>query len=149
MMKQEEYLFVDIVALKADPVTCEVECLGVLVSSVHGETCKKDKEVTFGLEGDYRLENVLLGSRDKDVNLNCGSVMRLGGVPTAAPTLAPIKLIDLKRVGNDGDDIFPLGECEGDCDSDSDCDKALTCFQRNGIQSIRKYSKSHSQAVCV
>ena len=24
------------------------------------------------------------------------------------------------------------GECEGDCDRDSDCNTGLTCFQRNG-----------------
>ena len=28
------------------------------------------------------------------------------------------------------------GECEGDCDRDSDCNTGLTCFQRNGKTSV-------------
>lgn len=29
-------------------------------------------------------------------------------------------------------DVLPLGECEGDCNSDRDCEHGLVCFQRNG-----------------
>mmetsp|Transcript_9057 Transcript_9057/g.18200 ORF Transcript_9057/g.18200 Transcript_9057/m.18200 type:complete len:840 (+) Transcript_9057:96-2615(+) len=37
----------------------------------------------------------------------------------------------LKRRGNDGDGPhFPLGECEGDCDNDDECEGDLICFQR-------------------
>jgi len=49
-----------------------------------------------------------------------------------ASNLPPTK--DLIKVGNDGSpaNVFPLGECQGDCDSDSDCQPGLLCFQRNG-----------------
>jgi len=44
----------------------------------------------------------------------------------------------VKRVGNDGwpRRRFPLGECEGDCDYDSDCEDGLVCFQRDGRESV-------------
>jgi len=32
--------------------------------------------------------------------------------------------------------VFPLGECQGDCDSDSECSPDLVCFQRSGTQSV-------------
>ena len=39
---------------------------------------------------------------------------------------------DLVKVGGDPDtSIVKLQECEGDCDSDSDCDTGLICFQRS------------------
>ena len=31
---------------------------------------------------------------------------------------------------------FPVGKCEGDCDSDADCDGALICFQRTATQDV-------------
>jgi len=34
-----------------------------------------------------------------------------------------------KKVG--GDDKIPLGECEGDCDTDTDCEEALNCRLRD------------------
>ena len=34
-------------------------------------------------------------------------------------------------VGNDGEDIFPLGLCEGDCDYDEDCEGDLICQERD------------------
>jgi len=38
----------------------------------------------------------------------------------------------LERIGNDGDPsfLFPLPKCKGDCDSSSDCQPGLLCFQR-------------------
>jgi len=38
----------------------------------------------------------------------------------------------LGRVGNNGSpgSLFPLKACQGDCDSDSDCEEGLQCFQR-------------------
>jgi hypothetical protein len=53
--------------------------------------------------------------------------------PTSGPTAEPK---NLTSVGNDGDDVFPLGRCEGDCDSDADCDTGLVCFQRSGTQGV-------------
>lgn len=31
---------------------------------------------------------------------------------------------------------FPLGFCEGDCDSDDECEEGLVCFQRGSNQPI-------------
>ena len=31
---------------------------------------------------------------------------------------------------------FPLGLCEGDCDTDEDCQDGLVCFQRNEFESV-------------
>jgi len=39
-------------------------------------------------------------------------------------------------VGNDDDSWFPLGLCQGDCDSDDDCQDGLYCFQRNAGEDI-------------
>ena len=39
-------------------------------------------------------------------------------------------------MGNNGNGNFPLGRCEGDCDSDADCEQGLTCFQRDGLEAI-------------
>lgn len=43
---------------------------------------------------------------------------------------------NLALVGDNGS-LFPLGLCEGDCDSDSDCDDHLECFERNGLTPVR------------
>merc|ERR1712127_1090496 len=31
---------------------------------------------------------------------------------------------------------LPLGLCEGDCDSNSDCEEGLICFQRDGLTPV-------------
>ena len=51
--------------------------------------------------------------------------------------------------GNNGkpSSAFPLGRCEGDCDSDRDCDHGLKCFQRGPGKSVpgcRGGSSDHS-----
>eukprot|EP00581_Thalassiosira_minuscula_P031283 CAMPEP_0183763434 /NCGR_PEP_ID=MMETSP0739-20130205/9697_1 /TAXON_ID=385413 /ORGANISM="Thalassiosira miniscula, Strain CCMP1093" /LENGTH=513 /DNA_ID=CAMNT_0026001853 /DNA_START=121 /DNA_END=1662 /DNA_ORIENTATION=+ len=38
----------------------------------------------------------------------------------------------LEWVGNNGGEVFPLGQCQGDCDSDKDCKGDLVCFDRDG-----------------
>ena len=40
--------------------------------------------------------------------------------------------------GNNGSpaENFPLGQCEGDCDSDSECAEGLECFQRSGLEPV-------------
>ncbi|CAB9500347.1 expressed unknown protein [Seminavis robusta] len=45
---------------------------------------------------------------------------------------------DLQYVGNDGTfyAIYPLGPCQGDCDTDDDCAESLYCHQRNGGQNV-------------
>lgn len=46
----------------------------------------------------------------------------------------PISLKPLTDLG--GDPTVKLGECEGDCDADSDCIYGLKCFQRNGSEQV-------------
>lgn len=43
-----------------------------------------------------------------------------------APT-APTNSLTLRYAGDNGSplDAFPLGECEGDCDSDNDCEVSV------------------------
>ena len=56
---------------------------------------------------------------------------------TPSPTDSPNNFPDLVVVGNDGDqDVFPLVECEGDCDTDDDCAGNLECFKRNQFENI-------------
>ena len=47
-------------------------------------------------------------------------------------------LTSVKTVGNNGNpkSAFPLSLCEGDCDSDADCDGDLVCFKRDGGEAV-------------
>ncbi len=38
--------------------------------------------------------------------------------------------------GGGGNDDYLCGECEGDCDDDSDCADGLECFQRSGAEIV-------------
>jgi len=42
------------------------------------------------------------------------------------------RLLPLQHIGNNGEpsSVFPLGECQGDCDSDLECQPGLVCFIR-------------------
>jgi hypothetical protein len=44
----------------------------------------------------------------------------------------------LTKVGDNGEpsNVFPLQVCEGDCDSDNECDKGLKCMQRSGTEAV-------------
>jgi hypothetical protein len=42
----------------------------------------------------------------------------------------------LKIVGDEWGHGFPLNNCEGDCDSDSDCKKGLKCFHRHNLEPV-------------
>ena len=55
--------------------------------------------------------------------------------PTSAPT-APKKILSDK--GNKGKPAaaYPLGLCEGDCNSDKDCAKGLICQQRKSFETV-------------
>lgn len=46
--------------------------------------------------------------------------------------------VSLEIVGNDifTEGSYPLGICQGDCDSDSDCGDGLLCFNRNGFDQV-------------
>ena len=63
--------------------------------------------------------------------------------PTPVPSKAPIAsspntLPALVYAGNNGvpASAFPLKVCEGDCDSDGDCEGQLVCMPRNGGESV-------------
>jgi hypothetical protein len=56
----------------------------------------------------------------------------LNQVPTATPS-SPLKAL---HVYSDNDLILPLSACSGDCDSDSDCDEGLYCFNRDGGEDV-------------
>jgi hypothetical protein len=51
-------------------------------------------------------------------------------MPSPAPTAAAK---NVEYVGNDGSptSAYPLGECQGECDSNEDCEGELICFQRD------------------
>ena len=60
--------------------------------------------------------------------------------PTPRPVTGPTQPVSasLKNKGNNGSpaSAFPLGLCEGDCDSDKECAGDLKCFQRSGTQRV-------------
>ena len=53
--------------------------------------------------------------------------------PTLYPTMSSTELKSLDIVGNNGDpyEVFPLSECQGDCDSNDECIGNLVCLQRD------------------
>jgi len=68
--------------------------------------------------------------------------------PTSSPTRSqpifptprpPIPVEKAIFVGNDDDDstVFPLGNCQGDCDNDSDCEGNLRCFHRSRGEAVQ------------
>ena len=113
----------DVVVLKSDPVSCQVECIGALWSSIHNGVCKDKSELTFILEGDYLGETILMGSRNQDAYLFCDAMTLVTEAPTTprptpSPTPSPTArppTDTLTDIGNDGlpVELFPLKECEG------------------------------------
>jgi hypothetical protein len=57
-------------------------------------------------------------------------------IPEASRNLASSPRLQLVGNGGSPKSAFPLGECEGDCDSDSDCAGAMTCYKRQGTESV-------------
>ncbi len=53
----------------------------------------------------------------------------LGFKPTSQPGI-------VNYVGECGVEDYLCGECEGDCDSDSDCEDGLECFTRSGYEAV-------------
>ncbi|CAB9506232.1 expressed unknown protein [Seminavis robusta] len=62
------------------------------------------------------------------------------------PIGAPESLLGppLTVVGNNGDGPFPLGKCQGDCDTNAECQEGLICFQRNAGQPVPGCRGSHN-----
>ncbi len=52
---------------------------------------------------------------------------------TTTTTTTTTTILTLSDIGNDGEpaEVFPLSECQGDCDKDSDCVNNLVCYQRD------------------
>ena len=44
----------------------------------------------------------------------------------------------LWTMGDEGkpEEVYPLGICEGDCDTNEDCAEGLECFQRSGLEEV-------------
>ena len=62
--------------------------------------------------------------------------------PTPEPTTSPTffgqlpKLVYAADNGSNAFGIFPLQECQGDCDKDGDCAGELYCFERDGLEAV-------------
>ena len=61
--------------------------------------------------------------------------------PTDSPTSSyspTTSDIPLQRLGNNGSpaEFFPLGQCQGDCDSDEECAGDLICYKRDGYEEV-------------
>ena len=62
-----------------------------------------------------------------------------GPPATPSPTKAPTTPSDVLVIAGDNGSpstAFPLGKCEGDCDTDSDCSGTMKCFQRSGTEAV-------------
>lgn len=63
------------------------------------------------------------------------SIPAQDGEPSASPSYFPRPVGPPKEVWNRGwEPAFKLGECEGDCDEDTDCMPGLICFQREAAR---------------
>ena len=104
---------------------------------------------------EYGLDNTLVWgcTADQDTcttDAECCAGICNGGVcgtngPTNSPSPAPTPLQtipptmpQLERVGNDGipESVFPLQQCQGDCDDDLDCFGKLQCIQRDAFEEV-------------
>ena len=75
---------------------------------------------------------------NQDSKKNCNSpITSLSECKQAVKELANLSsLTKLKPLVNKGNNPRNLGECEGDCDRDSDCHTGLRCFQRNSSSKV-------------
>jgi len=60
---------------------------------------------------------------------------------TDSPTTEPIdstSTLPLQDIGNNGvpAEVFPLGQCQGDCDNDGECQAGLICAQRGNYEPV-------------
>ena len=111
--------------------------------------CEGDCDIDRDCEGDLicfqrdGIESVpgCLGGEDEsgrtDYCIRAGASIVTAPPTTASPTISPAPTPAyprLRYVGNERDPS--LGECEGDCDKNSDCRGGLICFQRDGTESV-------------
>jgi hypothetical protein len=63
-------------------------------------------------------------------------------VPSQSAKPMSVPMMELDVVGNNGEIAdgkeaeFPLGPCQGDCDSDDDCAEGLYCFDDDGPETV-------------
>ncbi len=43
---------------------------------------------------------------------------------------------EINYIGECGSEGYLCGKCEGDCDSDDDCEDALICAERSGFEEV-------------
>lgn len=113
--------------------------------------CDSDSEcegslVCFQRNSYQGVPGCLGGDRDSSATDYCTLPSGEGPTPmpisrpvTASPISAPQPTLqEVERVGNDGSpsSVFPLGECQGDCDDDDDCDYGLFCYQRSNNDAV-------------
>lgn len=67
--------------------------------------------------------------------------------PTMAPVVAQTEFPPLRDVGNNGSpsESFPLGECEGDCDNDNECEVNAYMKEIPMILATIKCSRTHTR----
>jgi len=100
------------------------------------ESCPTESDAKCG-----RCEGGCFEDLDCDFGLNCfkGFTSTVPGCLGAKPFLTnfcfapPPGTLVLKGDDNVPADVYPLGECEGDCDTDADCQQGLLCFERTGF----------------
>jgi V8-like Glu-specific endopeptidase len=58
--------------------------------------------------------------------------------PTFPPTNSPTTELPLQGIGNNGSpsSVFPLGQCQGDCDNNAECQDGLNCMQRRDFEKV-------------
>ena len=113
--------------------------------------CDEDKDCAGDLicferkSNEYKSVPGCLGgetdSSGTDYCIRAGASLVTAPPTSASPTISPAptpSYPSLKKVGNNWDpaSAFPLGECEGDCDRNSDCKGGMICFQRTGTESV-------------
>jgi hypothetical protein len=115
--------------------------------------CKKPSAGTVVIEGRNgepksafplgKCEGVCTSDDDCEESLECFSRVsneRVRGCAGAGSSgvsycFDPLSLTELGDNGSPAN-VFPLGICEGDCDSDSECGEGLVCFRRGSFESI-------------
>ena len=55
--------------------------------------------------------------------------------PTVSPT-KPLPVLTIEGDDGDPEHAFPLAECHGDCDEDTDCADGLHCYMREDIEEV-------------
>ena len=73
--------------------------------------------------------------RNRSSSQSSSSLRHLVGIsPAAFLLLRGVSAINIKYVGNNNNpsSVYPLHECEGDCDADDDCIGSLVCGRRDG-----------------